>query len=66
MGIYIDNVKLPKNCIECFFSQECEYGKKMTFPGLKKEDIIYYIGYRNKDCPMKEIDLSNIQKDTAK
>ena len=55
-GVCIWGIEKPKSCIECFYSNECKSGQRIWFPGIEKEDIIYYFGKIPDDCPLEEIE----------
>ena len=61
MGVYIEDVEMPKNCSQCFYAVHCE---ECVFKdvALKGEEVIYYIGKKPENCPIKEIKDNKIKQ----
>ena len=61
MGVYIEGIEMPKNCSQCFYAVHCE---ECAFKDivLKGEEVIYYIGKKPENCPIKEIKNNKIKQ----
>lgn len=61
MGVYIKNQEMPTSCTNCFYAVHCE-ACVFKDVALKGEEVIYYIGKKPENCPIKEIKNNKIKQ----
>lgn len=61
MGVYIKEQEMPTSCTNCFYAVRCD---KCIFKNilLKGDEVIFYMGYKPKNCPLVEIKDDEIKK----